>query len=176
MCAQRVNECLPDPSVLTSPPCQCIWGEIQGKTDNPAKIWNESSANRRDSASTNLDNHLYRNTCTVASEQEEEREDSISTRFMVGDLSAYCKGQYATRSKNTTRSPSPNRASPLRRFSEKQRTTTLPRPQRQRVGLFCGLGGYHAHVASFAVRTGCTALHILVLAGLHEACWFWRTM
>ncbi len=29
------------------------------------------------------------------SEQEEEREDSISTRFMVGDLSAYCKGQYA---------------------------------------------------------------------------------
>eukprot|EP01043_Picozoa_sp_COSAG02_P035883 COSAG02_NODE_2597_length_8456_cov_4.666866_1_plen_65_part_00 len=27
-----------------------------------------------------------------------EREDSISTRFMVGDLSAYCKGQYATRS------------------------------------------------------------------------------
>eukprot|EP01043_Picozoa_sp_COSAG02_P030681 COSAG02_NODE_1972_length_10217_cov_140.461653_8_plen_78_part_00 len=41
------------------------------------------------------------------SEQEEEREDSISTRFMVGDLSAYCKGQYATRSKNTTRSPSP---------------------------------------------------------------------
>ena len=93
-----------------------------------------------------------------ASEQEEEREDSISTRFMVGDLSAYCKGQYATRSKNTTRSPSPNRASPLRRFSEKQRTTTLPRPQRQRVGLFCGLGGYHAHVALFAVvSTGCTA-------------------
>ena len=41
------------------------------------------------------------------SEQEEEREDSISTRFMVGDLSAYCKGQYATRSKNTARSPSP---------------------------------------------------------------------
>eukprot|EP01043_Picozoa_sp_COSAG02_P126389 COSAG02_NODE_63639_length_262_cov_1.582822_2_plen_34_part_01 len=27
------------------------------------------------------------------SEQEEEREDSISTRFMVDDLSAYCKGQ-----------------------------------------------------------------------------------
>eukprot|EP01046_Picozoa_sp_COSAG06_P060517 COSAG06_NODE_12906_length_1314_cov_0.922634_1_plen_165_part_00 len=36
-----------------------------------------------------------------------------------------------------SRLPSPNRASPLRRFSEKQRTTTLPRPQRQRVGLFC---------------------------------------
>ena len=48
-CAQRVSECLPDSSLLTSPPCQCIWGEIQGKTDNPAKIWNESSANPRDS-------------------------------------------------------------------------------------------------------------------------------
>jgi hypothetical protein len=46
-------------------------------------------------------------TLVFLSEQEEEREDSISTRFMVGDLSAYCKGQYATRSKNTTRSPSP---------------------------------------------------------------------
>ncbi len=35
------------------------------------------------------------------SEQEEEREDSISTRFMVGDLSAYCKGQYADLVYNT---------------------------------------------------------------------------
>lgn len=54
-----------------------------------------------------------------------------------------------------SRLPSPNRASPLRRFSGKQRTTTLPRPQRQRVGLFRGLGGYRAHVALFAKKHHC---------------------
>ena len=47
-----------------------------------------------------------------------------------------------------SRLPSPNRAPPLRRFPEKQRTTTLPRPQRQRVGLFCGLGGYSGEAAA----------------------------
>ena len=71
---------------------------------------NEAIAERKENVSSLRDDLLsvLRGLRKVReSEQEEEREDSISTRFMVGDLSAYCKGQYATRSKNTTRSPGP---------------------------------------------------------------------
>ena len=42
--AQRVSECLPDSSLLTSPPCHCNWEELHAPGDNPAKERYESGA------------------------------------------------------------------------------------------------------------------------------------
>ena len=51
---------------MTSPPCRCNWGKIHGETDNPAKIWNKSPANRQDIASANLGHQLGHNTCSIS--------------------------------------------------------------------------------------------------------------
>jgi hypothetical protein len=50
---------------MTSPPCRCNWGKIHGETDNPAKIWNKSPANRQDIASANLGNQTGQVTCSL---------------------------------------------------------------------------------------------------------------
>ena len=52
------------PRLLTSPSCDMNWGKVQGSTDNPAKTRCESAANHRDSAITNLGNHLQYITCS----------------------------------------------------------------------------------------------------------------